>query len=242
MWLQWQSLFTPINSVVKMRTNGVSWLSLFAVEYFPRTVWLLPPIPWFMSDLLSPYWISHSHEVRLGCYYTRWDWGVTTPVTSNVLSSSARNSVQVMEEFCLFVFLSMVLGFSSRIVKRPSEVDEQLILPFLLLPSPNPSLVQVLRKLPSSTQCPLQLSPIPWPEHVVLGAWSAAPAMTRQTWRTARPGNGVFVETTSNIAPSSWKNSWVRRGSAKTCGPRWTSTTPMLASRWGAALEGLEWI
>lgn len=173
---------------------------------------------------------------------TRWDWGVTTPVTSNMmLRFSARNGVQVMEEFCLFVFLSIVLGFSSWTVRRASEVDEDLILPFLLLPSPNPSPVQVLRKLPSSMQYPLQLLPTPWPERVVLGAWSAAPAMTPQTWRTARPGSGAFVETTSNTAPSSWKNSWVRRGLAKTCGPRWTSITPMLASRWGAAAAaGLE--
>lgn len=111
--------------------------------------------------------------------------------------------MQVMEEFYLFVFLSIVLDFSSWTVRRTSEVDEHLILPFLLLLSPNPSPVQVLRKLPSSMQCPLQLSPTPWPEHVVLGAWSAAPVMTPQTWRTAKPGNGAFVETTSNTAPSS---------------------------------------
>lgn len=167
--------------------------------------------------------------------------GVTAPVTSNlILRFSIENGVQVMEEFRLFVFLSFVLGFSSWTVRRASEVDEHLILLLLLLPSLNPSPVQVLRKLPSSMQCPLQLLPTPWPEHVVLGAWSAAPAMTPQTWRTARPGNGAFVETTSNTAPSSWKNSWVRRGLAKTCGQRWTSTTPMLASRWGAAAAGLK--
>ena len=172
---------------------------------------------------------------------TRWDWGVTTLVTSNlILRFSTRNGEQVMEGFCLFILLSIVLGFSSRTVRTASEVDKDLILPFLLLPFPNPSPVQVLRKLPSSMQCPLQPSPTPWPEHAVLGAWSAAPVMTPRTWRTARPGNGAFVETTSNTAPSSWKNSWVRRGLAKTCGPRWTSTTPMLASRWGGAAAGLE--
>lgn len=82
-------------------------------------------------------------------------------------------------------------------------MDEHLILPFLHLPSHNPSPVQVLRKLPSYMQCLLQLSPTHWPEHVVLGAWSAAPVMTPQTWRTARLGNGVSVETTSNTAQSS---------------------------------------
>lgn len=139
-----------------------------------------------------------------GCCHPSFDsrvvtWGVTTPVTSlMILSFSARNGVQVMEEFHLFVF-----GFSSQTVRRASEVGEHLVLPFLLLPSPNPSPVQVLRKLPSCTQCPPQLSRTPWPAPAAPGAWSAAPAMTPRTWRTARPGSGASVETTSNTAPSS---------------------------------------